>query len=909
VTAERKPIGFNLYVFSLLAILTAGIATLVATDESLTDGVLEAGLLAILLAAAERTDVSFYNQRVRIGLSATEAILFPMLIALSPGQVVIAAVVAMTVIRAREWRQDPSKEAFNVAQYGVAALASTTLWHATHAGTTFSLRNAVAGAASVVLFALLTHILVPIGIWLAGHARLRDAMGDLALPVFLNIGGNVVLGLFLAAAYVAAPWMLVLFPVALAALYFAFRAVVRQGAETERIEQLHEASRSLVGTAEMATALDGFLTAVADVGSALGARAIVRTRRGLLSSAIYDGRSVDTLVPVEGAPIEAFLDFVRETRRSLIFGGDHDPVPEALRMGDGGRNLLCVPVFEDDSVTGLLMVTDRVGADEFGPDETRLLEALANELALTLQSYRLFEEVTEEKEKFQLLVEAVSDYAIYMLDPAGNVVSWNSGAERILGYTSEEIVGKHHSCFYPPETAGAWHDDLNEAVGKGRVEGDGGRLRKDGTLFLANEVITPVRDPDGELRGFAKITRDITERVHAQEEKWNLQAQLHQAQKLESVGQLAGGVAHDFNNLLAVISGSAQFLIDQLPEDNEMREDLLEIRSAAKRGSGLTRQLLIFSRRDLIAPDILDLNEVIRPALKLLSRALGERVEIQADLDPDLAPINADYGQMEQVLMNLAINARDAMPGGGTLSIHTSVVTVAEDEASRVLDLEAGRYVKVTVGDTGMGMSDEVKQKAFEPFFTTKPKSGGTGLGLATVYGIVKGAGGHIDISSEEGRGTSFQLLFPVSEEKATVEDTIDLRGPGPRGDGETILLVEDDAAVRAVTKRILETHAYKVIEAPGGKDALMTFEDRRAEIDLLVTDIVMPDISGVELAGRLRSTSPDLKVLFMSGYSPAVFTGGEGDFDDPLIQKPFERDDLLHMVRQVLQADTASTT
>jgi PAS domain S-box-containing protein len=618
---------------------------------------------------------------------------------------------------------------------------------------------------------------------------------------------------------------------------------------------------------------------------------------------------MDTLAPVEGAPVEAFLDFVRETRRTLIFGGDHDPVPDALRMGDGGRNLVCVPVFEDDNVTGLLMVTDRVGADEFGPDETRLLEALANELALTLQSYRLFEEVTEEKEKFQLLVEAVSDYAIYMLDPAGKVVSWNSGAERILGYTSDEILGKHHSSFYPPETAGAWQDDLNEAVSKGRVEVDGGRLRKDGTIFLANEVITPVRDLAGGLRGFAKITRDITERVRAQEEKFNLQAQLHQSQKLESVGQLAGGIAHDFNNLLAVISGSTQFLIDELPEDNEMREDLLEIRSAAKRGSGLTRQLLIFSRRDHIAPDLLDLNEVIRPALKLLSRALGERVEIQAELDPDLPVINADYGQMEQVLMNLAINARDAMPAGGTLTIETSAVSIGEEEAGRVLDLAPGPFVKMTVSDTGMGMSDEVMQKAFEPFFTTKPKSGGTGLGLATVYGIVKGAGGHIDLASEEGRGTTFAILFPVSSEKASpVEETIDLRGPAPLGEGETILLVEDDAAVRAVTKRILETHAYKVIEAPGGKDALMTFEDRRSEIDLLVTDIVMPDISGVELAGRLRSTASGLKVLFMSGYSPAVFTGGEGDFDDPLIQKPFERDDLLHMVRQVLQTDIAST-
>ncbi|MGH2807565.1 MAG: PAS domain S-box protein [Actinomycetota bacterium] len=907
---KRHPLPFILYVLALLAGLTAGIAYLVRNDPSLTVGLLELGALAGLLAVAEHSDLSFYDGRVRIGLAAGEVVFFPMLVALSSAQVVIGAVIAMGAIRAPQWRHDPLKETFNVAQYGTAAFAAAMFWRVTHEGTAFTLRNAAAGAVAIIIFAVATHILIPVGIWFAGQGRLRDALDDLAPPVFLNLAGNVVLGLFLAAAYVAAPWMLLLFPVALAGLYFAFRAVVRQGAERERIEQLHEASRSLVGTAELGRALDGFLVAVADVASALGARAVIRTRHGLLSSAIYEGAPIETLVSVEGEPVEAFLDFVRETRRTLIFGGDHDPVPDALRMGDGGRNLVCVPVFEDGAVTGLLMVTDRVGADEFGTDETRLLEALANDLALTLQSYRLFEEINEEKEKFQLLVEAVSDYAIYMLDPAGKVVSWNSGAERILGYTSEEILGKHHSCFYPPEARGAWHDELNEAAGRGHVEAEGGRLRKDGSMFLANEVITPVRDLDGELRGFAKITRDITERVQAQEEKWNLQAQLHQAQKLESVGQLAGGIAHDFNNLLAVISGSAQFMIDQLPEEQELREDLLEIRSAAKRGSALTRQLLIFSRRDATAPDVLDLNEVIRPALKLLSRALGERIEVQADLDPDLPNINADYGQMEQVLMNLAINARDAMPAGGTVTIRTSPVEVDEEEASRVLDLVPGHFVKMTVTDTGTGMSEDVLQKAFEPFFTTKPKSGGTGLGLATVYGIVKGAEGHITIASEEGRGTTFEILFPVSTEPATkVEETIDLRGPGPQGAGETILLVEDDAAVRAVTKRILETHAYKVIEAPGGKDALMTFDDRRSDIDLLVTDIVMPDISGVELAGRLRSISPDLKVLFMSGYSPAVFTGGEGDFEDPLIQKPFERDDLLHLIKQVLHTDPASTT
>ena len=902
---ETRPYGFWIYLSALSALVTGALAVRLSAHPDLTRHAWAFVLLTILLAVAEHSDLSYYEGDVRWGLSPAEAVLVPMLIVLSPTQVLIGAVVAMASIF-KEWR-DPAKQAFNVAQFGSAAILATSVFSLLQdPSTAFSAQDAAAAVCAAVVFTLATHVLVGVAIQLAQQGRVLDGFGGVRWTMFTNLVGSVVLGLFAAAAFTSAPWLLALFPFALAGLYFGYRAVARQSAERMRVERLHEATRSLATSSDLPNALEGFLSAVSDVLSAIGSRAVISTRTGLVSSSVYAGDEVERMQNVNGSGMESFLHYVRETRRPLLFGPDHDPVPEAFRPG-GARNVLAVPVLEDDEVTGLLIASDRVGADDFGPDDVKLLEALAGDLSLTLQSARLFEEINEERERFQLLVESVSDYAIYMLDPHGKVVSWNSGAERILGYSSDVIMGRHHSTFYPPEAQGTAQEELNQASMSGRSESEGHRVRQDGSLFMANEIITPVRAGDGRLTGFAKVTRDISERVRTEAEKEALQAQLHQAQKLETVGQLAGGVAHDFNNLLSVITNATSFAISALPKGHDVQEDLRDVKSATKRATDLTRQLLIFSRRDLYKPQPINLNEVIRQALKLLTRALGERVVVQANLDESIGTIEADPGQLEQVLMNLAINARDAMPGGGTVTIETAQVTIDDGSISQYIDLSPGPHIRMTVSDTGTGMNPAVAQKAFDPFFTTKPKGSGTGLGLATVYGIVKGAHGHINVMSSEGLGTTFEILLPVTTATVSPKGEVmpDVQPMQRANRGEMIFLVEDDDAVRSVTQRLLEREGYTVTAAPGSKQALSMFPSLKDSVTLLLTDIVMPEMTGVELVQRVRQMKPDQKVLYMSGYSAGVFSSGGAELEGELIQKPFDREELLDAIRRALDSSS----
>lgn len=901
--AAKRPFGFWVYCAGLVLAASVFVAIGILRDRGVDDHLVAFVAFTVLLAVAERTALSYYDGDVRWGLSPSEACLVPMLFVLSPTQVVIAAVLAMSSI-VDEWN-DPSKHTFNVAQFGCAAgAAALTFRWIEDPSTAFGLQDAGAAVVAATLFSFLTQSFVGIAIQVAGQGRIADAFGDVRSTIFVGLTSSLVLGLFGAAAYAAAAWMLLLFPPAIAGLYFGYRAVARQSSERRRIERLHNATRALAASSDLATALEGFLLAVADVLSAMGARVIITSRAGIVSSAVYEGDLKETARPLEGTGTESFLHYVKQTRRPLLFGPDQDPVPAALSTG-GTRNLLAVPVMEDDEVNGLLIVSDRVGADEFGDDDIKLLDALAADLSLTLQSHRLFEEVTEERERFELLVESVTDYAIYMLDLHGEIVSWNSGAERILGYKSSEILGRHHSTFYPPESHGDWHDQLNEAAVRGRLEAEGHRVRRDGSLFVANEIITPVRSASGELTGFAKVTRDISEWVRTETEKEALQAQLHQVQKLESIGQLAGGVAHDFNNLLSVITNATTFALKALPAGHEAVEDLNDVKAAAVRATELTRQLLIFSRRDLYEPRVLNVNDVVHSTLKLLKRALGERIIVEAKLDDSIGMITADPGQLEQVLMNLAINARDAMPDGGTLTIESSSVIVDEYVARRYVDVLSGRHVRLIVSDTGHGIDAAIAAKVFDPFFTTKPKGSGTGLGLATVYGIVTGVHGHIHMTSTPGQGTTFEILFPVTD--AVVEEASRLPAEAPasgNGHAETILLVEDDDSVRNVTQKVLERNGYRVIDAWGSKDALTKFSRTKDDVSLLLTDIVMPDMTGVELAQRVREAKPSLKVVYMSGYSPGVFSNGGADLAGELVQKPFEQDQILAVVRKALDGD-----
>ncbi len=499
------------------------------------------------------------------------------------------------------------------------------------------------------------------------------------------------------------------------------------------------------------------------------------------------------------------------------------------------------------------------------------------------------------EERFRLLVDGVRDYAVSMLDPTGHVLTWNVGAERIEGYKAEAILGRHFSVFYPTEDIEAGKSDLQlaRATRYGRVEEEGWRVRKDGNRFWAGVVITALRDASGALRGFAAVTRDLTERRR-------LEDQFHQSQKMEAIGRLAGGVAHDFNNFLTVIIGYGQHLLEALPKTEPMHEMVLAMTTAGERAAGLTAQLLAFSRKAIIEPKVLDLNDTVAQIANLLQRLVGEDVVLATSLAPDLSRVSADPRQVEQVVMNLVVNARDAMPRGGKLTIETRNIRLREGDDAYP-ELKQGKYVQLSVTDTGCGMTGDVKAKIFEPFFTTKEPGQGTGLGLATVYGIVKTYGGHIGVYSEVGVGTTFKILLPAVETLTSPKSTI--LELAPRGT-ETVLLVEDESEVRRLARLALKTQGYVVLEASNGTEALAIADQYTKPINLLLTDVVMPGMSGRELAEAIRAHHPSIKLLYMSGFTDdAVVRHGIVDATDAFLQKPFTPLSLARKVRSVLDA------
>jgi signal transduction histidine kinase/CheY-like chemotaxis protein len=410
-----------------------------------------------------------------------------------------------------------------------------------------------------------------------------------------------------------------------------------------------------------------------------------------------------------------------------------------------------------------------------------------------------------------------------------------------------------------------------------------------------------VRDVTDRLRDQTKL-----ERRRAAAEREGADSKLQQSQRLESLGQLAGGIAHDFNNLLAVIANYAAFIREEVAKDaaqvqwQTVREDIDQVEGAAQRAAGLTRQLLAFARREVLQPRVSNLNDVVSCLQPMLSRTLGEHIELVAALAPALDPVLVDRGQIEQVLVNLAVNARDAMPGGGQLSIETSNTDMDELAAAGQAGLKPGRYVNVKVSDTGTGMSQEVADRAFEPFFTTKPKGEGTGLGLATIYGIIKQAGGIARIYSEPGLGTTVSVLLPLTGQAGGVPDQPS-RQSGERS-GEVVLVVEDEPAMREVTRRLLQRNGYRVLTAASGQDAVTTARSYPGGIDLLLTDVILPQMQGKEVAARVCAILPGTRVLFMSGYTQGVL-GPQGILAPGvnLIEKPFSEGSLLRRLREVI--------
>nr|WP_244851782.1 PAS domain S-box protein [Caballeronia sp. SL2Y3] len=517
--------------------------------------------------------------------------------------------------------------------------------------------------------------------------------------------------------------------------------------------------------------------------------------------------------------------------------------------------------------------------------------------------------VIESERRFRLLVEGVTDYSIFMLSPEGLVTNWNSGARRIKGYTAEEIIGSHFSRFYSPEDAAAGLPQraLRIAASEGRFESEGWRLRRDGTRFWAHVIVDAIRDETGTLIGFAKITRDVTEKREADQLLEETRAALLQAQKMEAIGKLTGGVAHDFNNVLQVLRGNLELLRSRCMGDNWSMDRLGNAIDAVERGAKLASQLLAFGRRQALRPVSVNLATMVRGMDDLLRRALGETIEVETVVSGGLWNAFVDLHQLENVLLNLAINARDAMPDGGKLTLELANAMLDDRYVRSLSDVPAGQYVMLGVTDTGVGMPPEVLERAFDPFFSTKPEGEGTGLGLSMAYGFIKQSGGHIRIYSEVGHGTTVRVYLPRSLVEA-LEPT-QWRNAPVTGGTETILVVEDDQKVQSTVIEMLTDLGYNVLKADNADQALVVLSSG-VHIDLVFTDVVMPgSLKSPEMARRAVKMHPNLRVLFTSGYTHnAIVHGGRLDPGVELLSKPYSREDLASKIRQMLGTPNQSS-
>ena len=496
------------------------------------------------------------------------------------------------------------------------------------------------------------------------------------------------------------------------------------------------------------------------------------------------------------------------------------------------------------------------------------------------------------QEQFRLLVQGVTDYAIYLLSPEGKVSSWNAGAQRIKGYAPEEIIGKHFSHFYTDEDrkTDLPRRALEIAAREGRFEKEGWRVRKDGTKFWANVVIDAIRNPDGSLLGFAKITRDITERMKAQQALDETREALIQAQKMEAIGHLTGGVAHDFNNLLMAIQGSLELLQRRLPKDDPKVAQLLDNAiQGAQRGAALTQRMLAFARRQDLKLVALRVPDLVQGMTELLQSSLGPSIQIETRFLLNLPKAYADPYQLELALLNLAMNARDAMPKGGAIVIEARERTVTDEPG-----LKAGRYLCVTVTDSGAGMDEATLQRAMEPFFTTKGVGKGTGLGLPMVHGMAQQSGGRLLLKSKPGLGTTAELWLPVAPpDAASAKEEIAPTAAISLGRELTILTVDDDPLVALNTSALLEELGHKVYSAPSGIRALEIMR-REENIDLLITDQAMPGMTGSELVSKVRAEKPGFPVILATGYAELPPGEAEGI---PRLAKPFRQQDLAEAI------------
>jgi PAS domain S-box-containing protein len=640
-----------------------------------------------------------------------------------------------------------------------------------------------------------------------------------------------------------------------------------------------------------------------------------------------DADQVSVLLPVNDGSGELYVAAVRGDRRDHLLGQrvplDHtisgwvarerEPlILEGEINDDRFRPLwphpeitssISIPLLVAHKVVGTLNINALERLRPFTVAQMKVLMILAATAAAALESASLYTQVRQAEEKYRSIFENAVE-GIFQATPDQQLLTVNPSMARILGYESpRELIADFNATgrklWLDPQTTDRIKAALDSA---GLVEAlPIETARKNGDTIWLSLNLRLVKDERGVTIYREGTIEDITARMEAESQRKQLEQQLRQSQKMEAIGQLAGGVAHDFNNLLTAINGYSSLALQRAAPDDRIRGYLEEIKKAGERAANLTRQLLAFGRKQMLKPILLNLNDVVSEMSKMLRRLIGEDICFDARFDPELKHIRADPGQIEQVLVNLVVNSRDAMPHGGTLRIETANFEIDHEFASRHLGLMPGKYVVLTVSDDGCGMDEETKARIFEPFFTTKEKGRGTGLGLSTVYGIVKQSGGNVWVYSEPGDGTVFKVFLPQFQQQSEspTKPSIDL--VPPRG-SETILLVEDEDVVRGLARQILEQAGYHVLDARGGEEAIRLCRKLRGPIDLLLTDVVMPETSGKEVADRLTKLRPATRVLYMSGYTDdAIVHHGVLDSDVEFIQKPFTPVALAKKVREVL--------
>lgn len=599
------------------------------------------------------------------------------------------------------------------------------------------------------------------------------------------------------------------------------------------------------------------------------------------------GQKIEILVPA------------RHRRQHIRHRDDFAHSPKVRRMGAGldlyGRRrdgsefpveISLSPVSVEKGSLILSAIRDISDRKRIEQDLRRVNEELENRTAQQLGDYRA---------RLASIVDSSED-AILSKDLNGTITSWNKGAEHIYGYTATEAIGKHVSMLTPGDRPDEIPSILEKIRRGESVEHyQTVRVTKDGQHLNMSLSVSPLRDTSGNIAGASVIARDITAQKKTEDH-------LRQAQKMEAVGRLAGGVAHDFNNILGIITSCTELLRDRVDPKAEPSQYITHIRQASERGAALTRQLLAFSRKSAVQFQVLDLNDRLKDVSKLLRPLMGDDVEILIAPKSSSAVIEADPGQLDQIVLNLAVNARDAMPHGGKFILETSTVYLDETFSAQHGPMIPGKYVMLAVSDTGSGMDDAIQARIFEPFFTTKELGKGTGLGLATVYGIVQHSGGHIWVYSELGRGTTFKIYFPSVEHKIGIETKPEVEVVLPKPEGTTILLVEDDEIMRSLTRQLLVEQGYRVIEAADGKSALESLTSHSGRVDLLLTDVVMRGMSGPELVTRVSHSHPSVKVVYMSGYTGELIAEREIlNSGIPLLEKPFTRSALLKTVHSAL--------